>query len=48
MECCQKIISEACSVIAGAIGGVISILGTAISRMAEFLAKSKTASQQKQ
>ncbi len=43
----KKIISEACSVIAGAIGGVISILGTAISRMAEFLAKSKTASQQK-
>ena len=43
----KKIISEACSVIAGAIGGVISVLGTAISRMAEFLAKSKTASQQK-
>jgi len=43
----KKIISEACSVIAGAIGGVVSILGTAISRMAEFLAKSKTASQQK-
>ena len=43
----KKIISEACSAIAGAIGGVISVLGTAISRMAEFLAKSKTASQQK-